>query len=270
MVSWILERIRIPEKPVTQNKQYAAEVLAILVQSSSSNRKRVVDHDGVDLLLQLLSVYRKRDPEKGTDEEEYVENVFDSLTCLVEEVEGKTKFVEAEGVELCLIMLKEGIMSRPRALRLLDHSVAGPQSGEVAEKIVDAAGLKPIFSMFMKKVYNFQLGSPQLVLTHRTARKSDGGTSSRDHVGSPTSSTSQLRASNQNDGQVCGKGLREDREAHQATAGVRFQSSACRCGDQAGAGPSRPRGSNRQSRRMVLAAARRRSLLLAGMNREHS
>jgi beta-catenin-like protein 1 len=152
VVSWILKRLKRPEKPVTQNKQYAAEVLAILLQSSSVNRKVVIDLNGVDLFLQLLSVYRKRDPEKGTDEEEFGENIFDCLTCLVEVAEGKAKFVEAEGVELCLIMIKEGMMSRARALRLLDHSLAGSYGGEVAEKVVDAAGLKPIFSMFMKKV----------------------------------------------------------------------------------------------------------------------
>ncbi|KMU78350.1 hypothetical protein CISG_06586 [Coccidioides immitis RMSCC 3703] len=34
----------------------------------------------------LLSVYRKRDPEKDSDEEEYVENLFDSLTCVIIDV----------------------------------------------------------------------------------------------------------------------------------------------------------------------------------------
>ena len=150
--TWLLERLKVRESPVGQNKQYAAEILAILLQSSPSNRKRLTELDGVDLLLQLLSAYRKRDPAKGTDEEEYVENLFDSLTCIVDEAEGKQKFVEAEGVELCLIMLREGLMSKPRALRLLDHSLAGPYGGAVCEALIEAAGLKTVFGMFMKKV----------------------------------------------------------------------------------------------------------------------
>ncbi|KAE8452749.1 hypothetical protein EG329_013021 [Mollisiaceae sp. DMI_Dod_QoI] len=151
VLKWLLERIQKKESPVTQNKQYAAEVLAILLQSSPLNRRKLCELDGVDLLLQLLAAYRKRDPVKGTEEEEFVENVFDSLTCVVDEPEGKQKFVEAEGVELCLIMIREGKMSKSRALRLLDHALAGQAGAEVAEMLVEAAGLKVVFSMFMKK-----------------------------------------------------------------------------------------------------------------------
>ncbi|KAH0543002.1 hypothetical protein FGG08_002610 [Glutinoglossum americanum] len=154
VMPWLLGRIKIRESPVTQNKQYAAEVLAILLQSSAMGPKRLVEIDGVDTLLQLISVYRKRDPLKGTEEEEFVENIFDSLTCVVGEAEGKHKFVEAEGVELCLIMLREGKMSKPRALRLLDHAVGGSDGIEVCERLVEAAGLKTVFGIFMKKQDN--------------------------------------------------------------------------------------------------------------------
>jgi len=70
---------------------------------------------------------------------------------VVDEPEGKQKFVEAEGVELCLIMIKEGKMSKSRALRLLDHALGGQTGAEVCEKLVEAAGLKIVFGMFMKK-----------------------------------------------------------------------------------------------------------------------
>lgn len=108
--------------------------------------------EGIDSFLQLLSAYRKRDPVKGSEEEEFVENIFDCVTCCVDEQEGKAKFLDAEGVELCLIMLKEGKMSRPRALRLLDHALGGPDGTSCCEKVIEAAGLKVIFTMFIKKV----------------------------------------------------------------------------------------------------------------------
>ncbi|CCD44208.1 putative duf1716 domain-containing protein [Botrytis cinerea BcDW1] len=152
ILNWLLNRIPKKESPVSQNKQYSAEVMAILLQSSSLNRRKLCELDGVDLLLQILAAYRKRDPIKGTEEEEFVENVFDSLTCCVDEPEGKQKFVEAEGVELCLIMVKEGKMSKSRALRLLDHALGGQSGAEVCEKLVEAAGLKVVFGMFMKKI----------------------------------------------------------------------------------------------------------------------
>ncbi|KAK4494180.1 hypothetical protein PRZ48_014478 [Zasmidium cellare] len=152
---WLCNRIKEPEKPLGQNKQYAAEVLQVLLQNSQAVRQRLaVDLDGVDLFLRLLAAYRRRDPPKDTHEEEYSENVFDALTCVVDEQQGKSKFVEAEGVELCLIMLKEGTKNIiQRALRVLDHAVAGQgtASAGVCEKIVEAAGLKTIFSLFMKR-----------------------------------------------------------------------------------------------------------------------
>jgi beta-catenin-like protein 1 len=68
----------------------------------------------------------------------------------VDEPSGKKKFIEAEGVELCLIMLKEGKMSKAPALRLLDHASAGTTGTEVCLKIVEAGGLKGVFTLFNK------------------------------------------------------------------------------------------------------------------------
>ncbi|KAJ5810614.1 uncharacterized protein N7503_002832 [Penicillium pulvis] len=151
ILQWILSRIQKKESPVSQNKQYSAEVLAILLQSSSKNRERFIDLDGVDIILQILSQYRKRDPEKDSDEEEYVENLFDALICLVDEPAGKDKFIVAEGIELALIMLKEGKFSKSRALRTLDHAFGGAAGGPACEQLVEAVGLKTVFGMFMKK-----------------------------------------------------------------------------------------------------------------------
>lgn len=149
---WILSRIQQKETPVSQNKQYAAEILAILLQSSPKNREKFVGLDGVDALLQLLSQYRKRDPAKDSEEEEYVENLFDSLACLVDDDAGNEKFLDAEGIELAQIMLRESKFSKPRALKILDHALGGAGGGSACERLVEAAGLRTIFGMFMKKV----------------------------------------------------------------------------------------------------------------------
>ncbi|KAK8153874.1 Catenin-beta-like protein [Phyllosticta citrichinensis] len=153
LLKWLLRRIQKKEKPVSQNKQYAAEDLAILVQTSAPNRLALINLDAIDTILQLLAAYRKRDPPKDTEEEEFAENLFDFLACLVDEPAGKEKFVEAEGIELCLIMLRDAKFAKPRALRLLDHALSGSPAGAapVCERLVEAAGLKTIFSMFMKK-----------------------------------------------------------------------------------------------------------------------
>jgi beta-catenin-like protein 1 len=158
IIPWLLSRGTRKEQTVSQNKQYAAEVLAILLQSSDECKDHFIKVDGMDSFLLALSAYRKRDPAKDTEEEEYVENVFDSVTCVVDLKKGKDKFIEAEGIELCLIMVKEGKMSRSRALRLLDHALGGTSGGgSCCEKIIEAAGLKPLFTIFMKKQQDPQI-----------------------------------------------------------------------------------------------------------------
>ncbi|KAG5971057.1 hypothetical protein E4U55_001342 [Claviceps digitariae] len=150
LLQWLLQRIQRKESPVSQNKQYAAEILAILAQASPSNCQQLASLDAVDTLLQLAATYRKRDPDKGGEEEEYMQNIFEALTCIADQPEGKSKFIDAEGVELCLIMLKEGKMSKAPALRLLDHAAASVAGSHVCLKIVQAGGLKSIFTLFTK------------------------------------------------------------------------------------------------------------------------
>ena len=157
LMPWLFARAKNKENPVSQNKQYASEVLAILLQTSAATRTRFLELDGIDAFLQSLAAYRKRDPAKGTEEEEFAENVFDCVTCCVDDEDGKQKFLDAEGVELCLIMLKEGGMSKLRALRLLDHALGrasgggGDRGTTCCEKVIEAGGLKTLFTMFMKK-----------------------------------------------------------------------------------------------------------------------
>lgn len=49
--------------------------------------------------------YRKKDPEDD-DETEMVENFFNALCSMLNEPESKQQFLDGEGVELMVIMLK--------------------------------------------------------------------------------------------------------------------------------------------------------------------
>ncbi|KAF2735783.1 DUF1716-domain-containing protein [Polyplosphaeria fusca] len=183
LLKWLLQRIESEEKPVTQNKAYATEILSILTQSSTPNRRRIINGNAVDIMLRRLADYRMGDPEKGGDEEEFVENMFNCLTSLVDEREGITKYLAAEGPQLMLLMLRDGRMSKTRALKVLDHAcgyieasteeeyrngipdrkVKGKSKktdensqtrtnnvAAVCEVVIDMRGLKPLFSIFMK------------------------------------------------------------------------------------------------------------------------
>ena len=108
----------------------------------------------IDIILTQLSPYRKRDPAKGSDEEEeFVENLFDSLCTCVQTPEGKKQFVALEGVELALLFLKgEGKVAKARGLKVLDFSVSGVGGDAVSESLVETGGLKVLFGIFMRKV----------------------------------------------------------------------------------------------------------------------
>lgn len=176
LVKWLLERVQKQEKPTTQNKQYASEILSILTQSSRPNRIHITEANGVEIFLTNLAPYRRDDPEKDSDEEEYMENMFNCLSSIVEEPTGKAKFLEAEGVELCLLLVRDGKTSKSRSLKVLDHACGYAEDGPAAdtqtngtgskgkaaseptpnsamtvcEKLVESRGLKPMFSTFMK------------------------------------------------------------------------------------------------------------------------
>ncbi|RYN23984.1 hypothetical protein AA0115_g8407 [Alternaria tenuissima] len=174
LLKWLLHRIQKPEKPTTQNKQYASEILSILTQSSRPNRNHVADANGVEIFLTNLAPYRRDDPEKDSNEEEYMENLFNCLSSVTEEPLGKAKFLEAEGVELCLLFVRDGKTSKSRALKVLDHACGyaeestapqtnGTSKGKepvqettlnsataVCTKLIDSRGLKPLFSTFSK------------------------------------------------------------------------------------------------------------------------
>jgi len=68
-------------------------------------RTLFLQNKGLDVALQVLSVYRKRDP-KGTEEVEFMENVFDLVCQCLGTEEGKKAFREDEGVELMVILMK--------------------------------------------------------------------------------------------------------------------------------------------------------------------
>ncbi|KAF1851456.1 DUF1716-domain-containing protein [Cucurbitaria berberidis CBS 394.84] len=175
LLRWLLDRIQKTETPTSQNKQYASEILSILTQSSRQNRNRIAEANSIEIFLTNLAPYRRDDPEKDSDEEEYMENLFNCLSSVVEEPSGKAKLLEAEGVELCLLLVRDGKTSKSRAFKVLDHACgfaeelsaeeaqtngtktqegtkeAGPNSAmAVCEKVVESRGLKPLFSAFTK------------------------------------------------------------------------------------------------------------------------
>lgn len=170
LLQYLLKRIRLSNSSSSstetenfqtatfQNKQYASEICAIILQKDEENRKELIELGGMDCLLEVLAVYRKRDP-KDADEIEFMENVFDSLCSVLLVPEHKVKFLESEGVELMIILMRRKNIAKYRALKVLDHALSGDEGSANCERFVECLGLKTLFSFFMGKKNSKKLPS---------------------------------------------------------------------------------------------------------------
>nr|GMC91396.1 beta-catenin-like protein 1 [Ipomoea batatas]GMC96877.1 beta-catenin-like protein 1 [Ipomoea batatas] len=147
IMKWLLGRLKVKE--FDSNKQYASEILAILLQNSSANQKRLGQMNGVDAILQAVAAYKSKDP-KTSDEEELVENLFDSLCCLLMPLENKERFVKSEGVELMIIIMNQKKLCYGSAIRALDFAMTNYPPA--CERFVDVMGLKTAFPAFMDSI----------------------------------------------------------------------------------------------------------------------
>ncbi|KAJ6707309.1 BETA-CATENIN-LIKE PROTEIN 1 NUCLEAR ASSOCIATED PROTEIN [Salix viminalis] len=150
VLKWLLGKLKVRE--FDSNKQYAAEILSILLQNSEANQKKLGQMNGVDVVLQAVAMYKSKDPKSG-DEEEMVENLFDCLCCLLMPLENKERFVKAEGVELMIIIMKQKKLAYGSAIRALDFAMTNYPPA--CERFVDVLGLKTAFAAFMGKASYF-------------------------------------------------------------------------------------------------------------------
>ncbi|KAI0719562.1 Catenin-beta-like protein [Cerioporus squamosus] len=148
ILDWLLRRIESPKHD--ENRGYAAEILSILLQDKRQNRLELGKRDGVETILKVLSRYRRKDP-VNAEETEFMENVFDVLCSALAEPEIKQQFLDSEGVDLMILMLKDKMEARSRAIKVLDYAMSGPAGTAACETFVDALGLKSLFSTFMGK-----------------------------------------------------------------------------------------------------------------------
>ena len=151
-------------------KQYASEILAILLQNSTANQKRLGQMNGVDAVLEGVAMYKSKDP-KTPDEEEMLENLFDVLCCLLMPLENKERFVNAEGVELMIIIMKQKKYAYGSAIRALDFAMTNYPPA--CERFVDVMGLKTAFAAFMGKA-SLSLSIQFLIFTERFCYVSSG------------------------------------------------------------------------------------------------
>uniref|UniRef100_A0A251S5H8 Putative armadillo-type fold protein n=1 Tax=Helianthus annuus TaxID=4232 RepID=A0A251S5H8_HELAN len=121
LMRWIVGKIKVRE--FDSNKQYASEILAILLQSSAANQKRLGQMNGVDVVLQAVAMYKSRDP-RSLDERRWV--------------------------ELMIIIMNQKKLCYGSAIRALDFAMTNYPAA--CERFVDVMGLKTAFPAFMGKM----------------------------------------------------------------------------------------------------------------------
>ncbi|CAJ0923000.1 unnamed protein product, partial [Ranitomeya imitator] len=119
------------------------------VSHLADTRELLGELDGIDVLLQQLSVFKRHDPSTA-EEQEMMENLFDALCSCLMLSSNRDRFLKGEGLQLMNLMLREKKMSRCSALRVLDHAMIGPEGSDNCHKFVDILGLRTIFPLFMK------------------------------------------------------------------------------------------------------------------------
>ncbi|CAK9784487.1 DUF1716-domain-containing protein [Cutaneotrichosporon oleaginosum] len=147
VLAWLLNRVS--KSTFDSNKQYASEILAILLQRAA-NVEKALELGGVETLLMVLAQYRKAEPRDG-EEQEFMENIVDCLCFLLSTTRGRQEFFDTEGVELMLLILKKKQLSSLRALKVLDYGLQTEAGANSCERFVEMLGLKTMFSFFMGK-----------------------------------------------------------------------------------------------------------------------
>ena len=160
---WILRRATKVSKGKLKNdagdaddvRAYAAEVLAILAQTGGEGVKQLLGGDGgIEAVLTSLAPFKSRDPADEA-EEEWLENVFDALCALLSSPANRDAFLECEGTELMLLVLrskkiaKHASVARVAAIKTLDFALTN--SPRACARFVEALGLKTAFAAFMGK-----------------------------------------------------------------------------------------------------------------------
>lgn len=149
MMEWLKDRLR-PNLNVDSNTQYASEILAVLLQSGDMKaRLKFGDIGGVDTALRSIAPYRAKATETP-EEEEFVENVFDILCAVLMENAGKKSFLQNEGIELMILMLKGRTLSRTAALKCLDFATT--KFNKACDVSVQKGILPLLFGIFMGKL----------------------------------------------------------------------------------------------------------------------
>ena len=147
LIPWLIKRLLEKPRPIRDdNRQYASEILSIMVQESTANQCICAGDAGLDHILKAISYFRKSDPVTQNDKEAQ-QNIFVTLRALLLVPANCALFVKSEGIELMFMLIRRTpSVSAIPALKVVAFAAA---SGELCcNSIVESSGLSVLFPIF--------------------------------------------------------------------------------------------------------------------------
>jgi beta-catenin-like protein 1 len=159
LFSYLLNQLKKKDKKFDMNKIYFTEILSILLQSNPKNQfylstkvsegsSGAEKTDGLELLLQCISNYRKA-PTELNEEEELIENLFLCLNNCLSLKYNQQLFGQYEGLELMTKIFYEQQYAATCVLKIFQSALL--KNFSMILKFIDLSGLKIVFSVLMKK-----------------------------------------------------------------------------------------------------------------------
>lgn len=127
------------------------------INEKKEEKGKVVD--GMEILLQCIAIYRKKDPSQE-EECEALENIFTILSStLLSSTNNISAFLERQGMELMLRCIREKVHSGAGSLKVISYCLSTTlqqqNSNDVIQQacnvFVQVGGLKHLFPIFMKR-----------------------------------------------------------------------------------------------------------------------
>jgi len=174
IVSWLFQQIQQYDKNDTTLRNRSMELLAYLTPrdeiysaisdwsclpaysstfTADNNKKKAPALDGIEILLQSVAAFRKKQPANDT-EVEFLENAAMVLaSILTYSPKAVETFLEAQGIQLVMRCLKERVYAGAVALKWLDFAGSSTNDSTLhrhaCEELVQAGALKHIFPLLL-------------------------------------------------------------------------------------------------------------------------
>lgn len=152
LVSWLIGSFNDSRHVPTAIRNNCAELLAsVLVHYPKDFSQTLArDNSNIDKLLQSIATIRGKKIKKSSDEEGFFKDMFDILRISVRDDKANSQFLENEGVDLMLILIKDEQHNWivEEAFKVLTETLKGSNRLESAQNLIKSGALKQLFKVF--------------------------------------------------------------------------------------------------------------------------